>query len=80
MTLKTTNSVTVTGTSEIDGVQVVYLSAMISQETAGSSTVSQNITNKDLYNENKVECRKDIADFQEQVYELEDQYTKSLGN
>lgn len=80
MALKTTNSVTVTGISEIEGVQVVYLSANISQETAGSSTISQNITNKELYNANKADCRKDIADFQEHVYELEDQYTKSLEN
>lgn len=80
MTLKTTNSITVNGTSEIEGVQAVYLSAMISQETEGASTVSQSITNKDLYNANREQCRKDIADFQEQVYQLEDQYTKSLGN
>ncbi|MBP1040359.1 hypothetical protein I6N95_04960 [Vagococcus sp. BWB3-3] len=80
MALKTTNSITITGTSEIEGIQAVYLSATISQEIGGASTVSQNITNKELYNENKVECRKDIADFQDHVYELEDQYSKSLGN
>ena len=44
MTLKTQQTVTITGTSEIDGVQIAYFNASIPQGE-GSSSVSRNIIN-----------------------------------
>lgn len=76
MTLKVDKSVTLTGQSLIDGQQAVYLNANITTETVGSSTISQNISNQELYNANRVACRKDISEFQEMVYEVEDDYIK----
>lgn len=71
--LKVNKNITVNGTSEIEGVQVVYMSATVSTDGSSSGNINTSITNKDLYNANKVEVRKDINDFTEIVYEVEDQ-------
>lgn len=70
--LKTNKSITITGTSEIDGKQVVYMSATISTDGNSSDNLVKNITNKELYNNNKVQVRKDIEDFSQAVYSAED--------
>lgn len=70
--LKLVKSTTVVGQSYVDDDIAVYLSATINQESGGS-TVNQAIQNKELYEKNKVACRKDIQEFQEYIYELEDQ-------
>lgn len=72
MALKTTKSVALTGSSEIEGQQVIYLSANVTTDTAGNTNISQNIQNQELYRANRVECRKDIEDFQERVWSIED--------
>ena len=71
MALKTQQTVTITGTSEIDGQQVAYLSAQIPQE-AGSSTISRSVTNQALYDANRKQVRADEAEFQAKVYDIED--------
>ena len=48
MALKIQQTVTLTGTSEIDGVQIAYFNASIPQGE-GSSSVSRNIINQALY-------------------------------
>lgn len=72
--LKTTKSITLNGNSEIDGQQVVNLSATIPDST-GVGNINQYIQNADLYEKNKAIVRKDIADFQAAVYEVEDEIT-----
>lgn len=69
--LKTNKTINLNGTSEIDGVQVVYMSASISKEN-GTASINKNISNQDLYNANKVAVRKDMGDFEDIVYSLED--------
>ena len=71
MALKTQQTVTLTGTSEIDGVQIAYFNASIPQGE-GSSTISRNITNQALYDSNRTEVRADEAEFQSEVYAIED--------
>ena len=71
MTLKTQQTVTITGTSEIDGVQIAYFNASIPQGE-GSSTISRSITNQALYDSNRTEMRADEAEFQVKVYAIED--------
>ena len=71
MALKTQQTVTITGTSEIDGQQAAYFSAQIPQET-GSSTISRSVTNQALYDDNRTAVRADEAEFQEKVYAIED--------
>ena len=71
MVLKIQQTVTLTGTSEIDGVQIAYFNASIPQGE-GSSTLSRNIINQNLYDTNRTEVRADEAEFQEKVYAIED--------
>lgn len=71
MALKTKQTVTVTGTSEIEGQQVAYFSAQIPQGV-GDSTISRNITNQTLYDANRKVVRADEAEFQAKVYAIED--------
>lgn len=71
MALKTQQTVTLTGTSEINGVQIAYFNASIPQGERNSS-VSRNIINQDIYDANKTEVRADESEFQSKVYEVED--------
>lgn len=72
--LKTTKQITLTGYSEIDGQNVVQLSASIPSDT-GVGSVSQYIMNAELYDANKVEVRNDIREFTDMVYAIEDEMT-----
>ncbi|MGO2981617.1 MAG: hypothetical protein ACTID1_00430 [Pseudolactococcus laudensis] len=71
MALTITQTVTITGTSEIDGQQAAYFNASIPQGE-GSSSVSRNITNQVLYDANRKVVRADEAEFQGKVYAIED--------
>lgn len=78
--LKVKQSITLTGQSEIDGQIVVYFNATINNENTGNSTVTQNIQNEELYKINKTQVRKDIASFQEKIYEIEDDILSKVKN
>ena len=71
MALKTQQTVTITGTSEIYGQQVAYFSAQIPQGEE-NSTISRNVTNQTLYDANRNQVRADEAEFQAKVYDIED--------
>ena len=71
MALKITQTVTITGASEIDGQQAAYFSAQVPQGV-GNSTISRNITNQVLYDSNRTAVRADEAKFQSKVYAIED--------
>ena len=73
MALVTKKSINLSGTSEINGQQVIYLSADVRRENVGNTSVTQSITNQDLYAKNLRECRKDVSAFQNMVWEIEDQ-------
>lgn len=72
MALTINKSTSLQGQSVIDGQTVIYLSASISTENLGNSSVSQSIKNQELYAANKAACRADIAEFQNAVFEEED--------
>lgn len=72
MTLNINKSISLTGESKIDGKQVIYLSADIRKENAGSTSVTQSFSDRELYKTNLRECRKDVLDFQNLVWEIED--------
>lgn len=76
--LTTNKTTTVTGYSYIDGKQAVYLAANVSRDNVGNTYINQTITDPELYNANRVECRKDIADFQAEVYAVEDSYIADM--
>lgn len=69
--LKTTRQITLTGNSMIGDVNVVNLNATIPSDT-GVGNINQYVNNAELYEKNKAVVRKDITDFQAEVYEVED--------
>lgn len=71
--LTSDKKITLSGESKIGGKLAVSLSAEISKVSAGNTYVRQTIIDRDLYSANRKECRKDIADFQAQVYDIEDE-------
>lgn len=72
MALETKKSISITGESKINGQSVIYLSANVTTDSAGNTSINQTINNQDLYCQNRVECRKDVEDFQDKVWTVED--------
>lgn len=71
MALSTNQSISLTGVSTIEGVQVATFSTVVSKGLSYTS-VSTQITDKDLYEKNKDEVRKDRNDFQTVADNLSD--------
>lgn len=74
MALTVKKSSTLSGESRIDNQIVMTMTAEISSDALGNSFVRTAVTNQELYALNRVQCRKDIADFQEKVYMVEDKF------
>lgn len=72
MALEVKKSINITGESKISGQQVIYLSANVTTDSAGNTNISQSIVNQELYRQNRTECRKDVEDFQDRVWTVED--------
>ncbi|SUY47049.1 Uncharacterised protein [Clostridium putrefaciens] len=71
--LKVNKNINLTGYSTIGKVQVVYLNASISTDGTSNANKSTTILNQDLYNKNKTEIRKDMSEFNDEVYKTEDE-------
>ena len=71
--LKINKNINLTGYSTIGEVQVVYLNASISTDGTSNANKSTTILNQDLYNKNKIEIRKDILEFSNEVYKVENE-------
>lgn len=71
--LNTNKNITLSGTSMIDGKQVAYMSATISTNGGNGANINKNITNQELYKANKEQVRADIAEFEKEVYKIEDE-------
>lgn len=69
--LKTTKQTTISGQSIINEKAIAYFSASINKES-GSTSINSNVNDQKLYDANKVEVRKDLADFTNAVYAEED--------
>lgn len=71
--LKINKSITINGSSEINGQPVVYMSATIGTDGTNSVSINKSITNQEVYSDNKIEVRKDMADFEVEVYTVQDE-------
>ncbi|MCT1177938.1 hypothetical protein EFL77_05395 [Pediococcus pentosaceus] len=71
MSLTTTQSIALNGESTVDGKQVATFSTVVSTGLS-YTTVSMQITDKDLYESNKTDVRKDRNDFQDITDNLTD--------
>lgn len=72
MALEVKKAISITGDSRINGQRVIYFSATVTTDSAGNTNINQQIENQDLYRQNRVECRKDVEDFQDKVWTVED--------
>jgi len=68
--LKITKSTIMTGRVIIEGHDVLYLNATITEN--GDSNVSRTINRKDLYDKHLKDCKKDIESFEKEVKALEE--------
>ncbi|URZ87560.1 hypothetical protein [Floricoccus penangensis] len=73
MALEIRKTITVQGESKINDKVIVYLSASVSTDGNSSNNITQSIQDPELYQANRVQCRKDTTAFQNVVYEIEDQ-------
>ena len=76
--LKIIKNRTLNGTIEIEGVPVVQLSASITIDPSdftiyNSGGVNRTILNTDLYRKNISTIRQEIAEFEDEVYLMEDE-------
>lgn len=78
MALNYKKSITITGESKINGEIAASFNGNITTDTAGNSSVTTSIHNQALYRANRVECRKDMDDFQEKVWAAEDDFLAEL--
>lgn len=72
MALSKKKNVSLTGESIINGKVVVRITATLSTE-AGSDYVNQSVQDPTLYSANKREVRKDIQEFQNLIFDQQDQ-------
>lgn len=70
--LKTTKTINITATSFVGEKQAVYMSASLSTDGSATGNIVKNIIDQELYETNKVEIRKDMIDFEQQVYAEQD--------
>lgn len=70
--LEVNQTINLNGYSKINGVNVAYLSATIATDDNSSATTNTSVLNQELYKSHKREVRKDINDFEEKVYKVED--------
>ena len=73
--LRTSKSIAISGRSMVDDKQVATFNANIYEANAsgGSDNINMIITDRDLYDANKVTVRKDLQDFQTKVWSAQDE-------
>ena len=70
--LNANKTITISGTSTIDGQTVVYMSASLSTDGTTQENLSKTVQNQEVYNKNKEDIRKDMRDFEDLVYAEQD--------
>lgn len=77
--LKKEKCMTVSGRSIIGDKEVCGYNATIESENPANMTFSSYTINKELYKENRTECRADEAAFEDYCYELQDKMYAELS-
>lgn len=78
--LKINKNIILYGVSEINGQQIVYMSATINTEGNNNTNTTKTITNKELYNANVEAARADMAAFESEVFKVEDEIKVGINN
>lgn len=71
--LETKKSITITGHSVIDGKRAAEYRASIDETSPENMIMTNSQLDKEVYKENRVQCRKDAAEFEELAYSIQDQ-------
>lgn len=73
--LRTNKSIAISGRSMVEDKQVATFNANIYEANAsgGSDNINMIITDRNLYDANKVTVRKDLQDFQTKVWSAQDE-------
>lgn len=71
--LKTTKKITINGKSIIDNVEVCGYQAQIDESNPTNMSLSDWQINKELYKANRVDCRADLAEFEDYAYTIQDE-------
>lgn len=77
--LKTMKKITINGKSIIDNVEVCGYQAQIDESDPTIMSLSDWYINKELYKANRVECRADLAEFEDYAYTIQDELIAALG-
>ena len=75
--LKTGKTITINGSSVVDGQIVVYMNASLSTDGTSNENINKNIQNQELYSNNKEAVRKDMRDYEDLVFAEQDKLSKS---
>lgn len=73
-TLTIKDTINRTGYTNIDGVRVAQYTCVIQADNPSQMTVSSVKLKKDLYKANRDTCRRDLAEFEDACYDLQDKY------
>lgn len=76
--LKTTKKITINGKSIIDNIEVCGYQAQIDESYPTNMSLSDWQINKELYKANRVECRADLAEFEDYAYTIQDELIAAL--
>lgn len=63
-------NISINATSKVDGVDVAFFVASLSDEKSGNYTISKSIVNAKKYDENQDECDADYVTFEGKAREL----------
>lgn len=76
--LEKQKEITLTGQAMVDGQVAVRLTAKVSTDPA-QNYINQSVQDLALYNKNRVQVRKDMNEFQDYVFEHEDQIATEIS-
>lgn len=67
------------GYTIIDGVQVVQYNCVIDASKPQDMRIITSKLNEEMYKNNRVACREDLAAFEDAAYELQEQYIAKMN-
>lgn len=74
--LEIRKQITILGESKVDGKTAEKYSATIDDADPKTMSISRWKANEDLYKENREQCRKDYAEFEDTAYLLQEEMKK----
>lgn len=77
--LKKSETIMITGSSVIDGVEACGFQAQINSANPAEMNINSWHTNKDVYKANRAACRADQAEFEDYCYGKQDEMIAALA-